>query len=466
MAQELASPGDEECPTIVSVYSLDNPQVKIEPGTHTVRDELGRPMPPSVFLKEFQPFGDKNATTSIPKISQTTHETIITDSFTYKPRTPNFTAPRPRLDQPTFLRQPFYSPRGVRPTPPHLLISATQQNTTQYPNTNITADYMLSHSYEHIPPPIQPNTQQRPPLPPHQLINSARQGKSLTPPHVRATFPVIQQSYNIDRPSPQQTLSPHEIIKINQFNTRDTFTQLTTPQSADHEHTRSHSYPNVLPISKQVNPGARQHTRTVPLAPHEILQSKTAPTSRSPNEPTASSQEQQIKQQIINYLNTSGSLGKTALKISKGINQPRKLVQEILNRQSLTVFRTNSTQPYIYSTSYNGSSSSSPYSLQKRPLPSSESNLESTNSKRIDTSAKNFNMDPISLLSHLCSRDKIPLEYRMVSSTQKAGKADMVMEVRVGAKSYTARGSNKKNAKKDVSDLALKDLLVHGKFLG
>lgn len=457
MEQELKSPGDEDCPVIVEVYSLvENPQVKIEPGTQTVKDDTGKPMPPSAFLKQFQPFGEtKNAVFPKTNLSQTNHEDITTDSFLFKPRTPNFTSPRLRFDPPPPpppLRHP-YTHRGIRPTSPHVLIRATQQNTTNYPNTNQTADHLQQHTCNHPS-----STLQRPPLPPHQLI---RQGKDIfTTPQVRATHPVVQQSSNIVKPPP-----PHEIIRINQFTTTNTFTRLTPPQSADHEHTRSHSYPNLLPVDRQPNPSARQHTRTVPLAPHEILQSRPT-SSRAPNAPMEFSyQEQQIKQQIIKYLNTSRTQGETALKISKEINQPRKLVQEILNHQAKRsiVFITNSTQPYTYSTS-NSANSGSPYSIQKRPLPSSASLSDSNNSKRIDTSAKNFNMDPVSLLAHICSRERIPLDYRLVSSLNMGGKAEMVMEVRVGDKVYTARGNNKKNAKKDVSDLALKDLLVQGEF--
>ena len=459
MEQDIASPGNDDIPTIVSVYSMaDNPQVKIEPQTtQTIKNEKGLPMPPSEFLKEFQPFGDKNATSSNSKISQTYHETITTDSFLLTPGIPTFNTQRPRFDSPTVVRQPFRSPI-VRSPPPHMLIRGLQQNTVHHPTTS----YMPRHNYEYTPPPIQQNishtnTPQRPPLPPHELINSARLGKELlTPPQVRTPCPVIQQSPITDR--------PREIIKINQFNT---FKQLIPPQSADHEHTRSHSYPNALPVDRQVNPAARQHTRTVPLAPHEILQSKSRPTSSNPpNKPMISSEEeQQIKHQIIEYLNTSGSQGETALKISKAINKSRAVVQDVLNRQSSTVVITNLTVPHIYSTNRNSSNSGSPYSLQKRQLPSSASKLDSNNSKRIDISAKDFNMDPVSLLAHICSRDRISLDYRMVSSIQRAGRVDMVMEVRVGRKLYTARGSNKKLTKKDVSDLALKDLLVHGKFM-
>ena len=506
MEQELTSPGDEECPIIVNVYSLvDNPQIKNEPGTQTVKDETGKPMIPSAFLKEFQPFGEKTVTSPIPNFSQTNQGNITTDSFSFRPRTPIIISPRLRLDTPSLPRQP-YPPRGVLPTspPPHLLIRAAQQNTTNYLNTNQTPGYTQHHKYEHSPHPIQQNTSQRPPLAPHQLLSFLQQSKSLpAPPQVvtqqssNQTPGYIQQhgyersphptQRNTSQPTTQRRppLAPHqllssppqvvtqttsdrslplyEVTKINQLLSCENVSTFT----ADHEHTRSHSHPSAIPVGRQDNPGARQHTRTVPLAPHEILQSIPAPTSsHAPNEPTESSRDEHIKKQIIDYLNSSKSLGDSALKISKEIDQPRKLVQEILNRQvkRSTVFIASSTQPCTYSTSYNKPNSGSPYTLQKRPLPSSI--LDSNNSKRIDTSAKNFNMDPVSLLAHICSRDRIHLDYRMVFSSHKAGKADMAMEVRVGSKVYVARGSNKKNTKKDVSDLALKDLLVMGKYLG
>ena len=71
-------------------------------------------------------------------------------------------------------------------------------------------------------------------------------------------------------------------------------------------------------------------------------------------------------------------------------------------------------------------------------------------------------MDPVSLLAHLCNKKHILLDYRVVNSLQRGSKAQFEMEVSVGNKVYSAIGPNKKEVKKDVSDLALKDMLVEG----
>ncbi|KAI6647288.1 Double-stranded RNA-specific adenosine deaminase [Oopsacas minuta] len=492
--------------------------------TNTMKDTVGKPIAPSDFLKQFHPFGEENKSLNTPKFSSRDITTDSMASKPRAPyfHTPrphlsmrppvviqthnNINSPlarpippqnnirvlhQPNVCQPNFQtthrqqQPPIHQvTRNVdqgrapsrTPLAPHELIKGRKdQPRPSFPKSHqlIPPVVVQQQSNESSHPMEHSSTWNRGPLPPHEFLRSTGQIKHNPRPNFQRSHKTIDStslihtsSYTppIDRGMSRVPLAPHQLINKTGLSTRFTSNnahiQFPTPpvhRSADHEHSRSRSYTETHQISREVRPTARQHARTVPLAPHEILQ---APTS-SQQTPSQILPKNSIRQQIIDYLR-SESIAQTALKISKDINQQKLEVQVILDSltQQSIVFIANTTRPSTYS--INSSSPVSPYTQQKRPLSLTESNLVSNNSKRIDTTAKDFNMDPVSLLAHLCSRDRIPLIYQVVDSQQKGSKVEFVMEVHVGDKKYTASGSNKKNAKKDVSDIALKDMLVHG----
>ena len=487
---------DEEVPIIISVCSLSeksdsiamasddsmsyDSSVIINQKYTTVKNE-GKPGNPSAYLKTFKPFEDENIeasphTVTTPNLypnvyhSRPSYENITTDSMQmyFKPRVVQAPYIRPRL---SLAPQRYPTIRQMSP--------GINTGKTRPP---LAPHEILQRSPKTVP---QSNFQTT-----HQILNTSPSYRMKFESHTPASIrPVIKQDimqYSQDLPPARsKPPAPHELTGINSDNLFQPL-RYSTPPLYGTEHSWSRSHTQSVPIRAQISPALHQRTHAKaasqgkPLPPHELLktnieQQNTLPkklfetpqtTQQISSYQGADIQPHNVEQQIIDLLETCEF--ESALKISKAINQPMKLVLDILTQlseQSIVIIKKDiAPNLYIlydnYQNNYSAQKPTHSHST-KRPLSQTECNVYS-NSKRIDTSSKEFNMDPVSLLAHHCNKARIPLSYRVVSSIHRGSRVEFVMEAVVGQSVYSAVGPNKKEAKKDASDLALKDMLVQG----
>ena len=452
-----------------TVFIDSSTKIQVNNQYTTIRDETGKPISPSEYLQSFKPFKTENIEIP-PTISSVSNQyKITTDSIQipFKPRVQStFIRPllQPHIPTPPQLSAISHVPPSAgktRPPAPHEIMSQPQNQVSNFQKTHqkrIPAPSFTPHRMEHMP---------------YNPVNS---------------YPIIRQelSANLIQPTRAITkpLAPHS-FRHTLLNSDNLFNPVIRHSWPDSDHTRSRSQPISTPIRGHITPAPNQqrtHARTSdtgkPLAPHELLktsnvvpvisQGSRIPTAIAPPHIIQPTSSNSIEQKVIDFLQTCEF--ESALRISKAINQPRKVVIDVLtdlSDQSIVIIKKD-TIPNIYIL-YNKYQKNyltqkpinSPANIIKRPL-SQESSKICNNSKRIDTSLKEFNMDPVSLLAHLCNKDNIPLRYRIVSCLQRGNKVQFEMEVYVGENVYKAAGFNKKDTKKDVSDLALKDMLVKG----
>ena len=462
---------NEESPMIISVYSLSEgivtdsvrmpeesknlnmkKEIKIVSSVDknhgkSIKGENGLDLDPREFLKQFSPFGKVKSentldfhTPVVPQLNvrqpspsmQRSVSVPVGMNSSFKPRVEAFTFPRPPLSVSNPFRQsaPRFSPTqrftGPGPPPPHVLIRGASQHNFRFPTQPGFTRLPVPHSTnERMNTFIRPTQGQatRPfpayiptskPVPLH-TINFAR--------HQIGSVPMDQyEPMQVDLPTSSKPLPPHEFTKSGLLGTQQPFSFTAQPTS---------------------NP-----------VPQNSILSTLHP--------------QSIEMKIVHFLRICSS-SQSSLQIGQAIGTMRKKVNAAANRliKESIISITNNSQPYVYilnSGYYDSSNDPTDASLKskKRSISPPES-ANPPKSRRIDKTGQELNMDPVSLLSSICSKERLGLTYQVVSHEQRGARTKIVMRVKVGNKVYTATGSNKKDTKKDVSDLALKDILVAGK---